>query len=141
MWGALAGATELAGAYRRLLCLEVLRLEGCALGNRGVAAIAAGITAAAAGGDEGRRAASSPPLATGPRPCYLMELNLQDNAGRGGASEALAVAVAFLPELQKLLYSGNRPGFDGLSALAEALVKCPALQARPPLDALTCDIR
>jgi hypothetical protein len=98
--------------------LEVLRLESCALGTRGVKEFSSGLVAAAAG-------AAHP---AGHRSFRMIEINLQRNQAGSNAAEALAESLSHVPELQKFLYVGNRPAYEGLASLVRALVQCPALQ-------------
>jgi Ran GTPase-activating protein (RanGAP) involved in mRNA processing and transport len=117
---ACAGAAELAHVLPCMVELEVLRLESCALSTRGVKEFSLGIVSAA-------EAVAHP---ASHRSFRMIELNLQSNQAGSNAAEALAEALAHLPELQKLLYAGNRPAYEGLASLAGALVQCPALQVR-----------
>lgn len=67
-----------------------------------------------------------------PMRCRLLELDLQHNDAREAGSEVLADAVAHMWDLQKFLFAGNWPAYEGMSKLVSALLKCPALQVWPP---------
>jgi hypothetical protein len=107
-----------------LFGIEVLRLTGAGLGSRGVTAIAEGIKAAV-------KAAEAVRTSVPPMRCRLLELDLQHNDAREAGSEVLADAIAHTRDLQKFLFAGNRPAYEGVSKLTSALVKCPALQVWP----------
>jgi hypothetical protein len=129
---ACAGAVELARVLPRMLELEVLRLENCGLGTRGIRELSSGIVRAAIG------TAHPQAARTTQRSFHLIEVDLQKNQGGSEAAEALAEALGHLPELQKFLYAGNRPAYEGLASLVAALVQCAALQVRAYQEKWRC---
>ena len=110
-----AGGSAVERALPRLTALSVLRLASASLADLGVRHVAAGFVSARAA----RKATHK-----------LTELALEHNEAGDTGAEALAEAVAGMPEVVKLAYAGNRPGFRGLVKLASAIAACPALQVR-----------
>ena len=64
--------------------------------------------------------------------CHIAELDLSDNAAGVTASETLAEAIAQMPLLEQLKYTGNKPALEGLTKLAAALATRNGLQVCGP---------
>jgi len=139
-----ACARALAAAVRAAPRLQSLRLDHCAIGERGAAALAAALRAGAAPrlarlrlagnfvASEGVRVLTEAPL-----PAALRTLDLRHNEIGAAGAGAIAAALPRLRRLERLLLSDNDLGGSGARSLAAVL---PRMQRLAALHAHRCNL-